>query len=475
MNSTKVNAIVQKVIKNIHDMVPELSSIFADLYAYNDQVKVILVGGAVRDAFLDIPLHDLDIEIYEIPLHELEKILKKYGPVRKVGKIFGVLKIDGFPIDWSLPRVDGPGRKPVVAYNPHLSYQEAFARRDLTINALGIECRSLELIDPFNGLSDIEHKILRAPNSGFFIQDPLRYFRVMQFMGRFAFVPNQELIAIGKKIDLENISFERIEEEFYKLFVLSKKPSLGIDWLYVTGRLQAILPEVYALIGVEQQYEWHPEGDVFEHTKQALDAASMLQVYDSAEDRLVMSLAALCHDLGKSVTTCTVDGKINSLGHDVAGVPLAQSALYRMTSRVRVIHRVLKLVRWHMMPFSLVSNTAGVSAYKRLAIRLAPETSCKELALLAHCDKSARNPEKNGPLLVGYAQESILLEFQKKAMEADVFEKPEVPVLMGKDISMYIVPGPQMGKILKEAYALQIEKGITDKEKLITMLALRKM
>ena len=142
MNSTKVEQIVQKVIQQIFKDLSIVPEVIQDLQRFSLHTRLLIVGGTVRDALLDLPIKDLDIEIYGIALDELEKILKKYGIVRKVGKVFGVLRIDGFSIDWSIPRTDGPGRKPITVFYPELSYKEAFARRDLTINAMGIDCMS---------------------------------------------------------------------------------------------------------------------------------------------------------------------------------------------------------------------------------------------------------------------------------------------------------------------------------------------
>ncbi len=463
MNSTKVVTIVQKVMKEIKEEFPLIEKIINDLHIQNNGVQCILVGGAVRDAFLDIPIKDFDIEVYGIELDDLEKFLRQYGFVRKIGKVFGVFKIDGLPVDWSLPRIDGVGRRPVIEINSKLPYQEAFSRRDVTINAMGINLANGEFVDPFNGIEDLKNKTLRVANSNFFKEDPLRYFRIMQFIGRFDFFPDKELYEIGTSMELSGLSVERIKEEFYKLFVLSKKPSLGLQWLVDTGRLKEILPEIYALIGVEQNAQWHPEGDVFEHTKQVVDRAA-LEHYDTQEDRYVMVLSALCHDLGKAITTKNSNGKISSIGHDIAGVQLAQKVLDIVSISKKINSRVTKLVRWHMVPFSFVYNKAGAAAYKRLALRLSPETSCKELGILMICDKTGRNPHKDKISLNN--SDSIVEEFLAKAQSYGVLYKPEDPILKGIDLLDSIKPGKALGVALDAAYSLQIEKGIVDKHEL---------
>ena len=122
--------------------------------------------------------------------------------------------------------------------DPHMNFADAFKRRDLTINAMGIDLKTFELIDPWHGLEDLKKGILRAPDAKLFIEDPLRLFRVMQFIGRFQMNPDKQLNEICAKMSLAGISTERIEAEFDKLFLKSKRPSLGIRWLQEIGRLQ---------------------------------------------------------------------------------------------------------------------------------------------------------------------------------------------------------------------------------------------
>ena len=121
--------------------------------------------------------------------------------------------------------------------------------------------------------------------------------------------PDSELNALCATMDISQISAERIHAEFDKLFTLSTRPSLGLRWLRAIGRLQEILPELYHTIGIQQDPLWHPEGDVFEHTMQAIDAAAQRPV----DDKRLLVLAALCHDLGKVTTTRMHEGPLAQL------------------------------------------------------------------------------------------------------------------------------------------------------------------
>lgn len=420
----------------------------------------LLVGGAVRDMLLDIPCKDLDIEVHGLSLEKLEKILGEFGPVSLVGKAFGVLRLHGLDIDWSVPRTDSTGRKPLVELDPHMSIERAFARRDLTINAMGINIKTKELVDPFNGLNDLRHGILRAPVPQLFVEDPLRFFRVMQFVGRFEMKPDDTLNDICAHMDVSGVSRERIETEFNKLFLKSKRPSLGIVWLDTIHRLKDILPELAATKGIQQEPTWHPEGDVFEHTKQALDAAAILD-YDSDHEKLVIMYAALCHDLGKPETTEVVEGAIKSYGHERDSEKRAKALLKRITANKILIDQVAKLVRYHMHPLQFVTSNAKDSAYKRLARNLSPDVTIAMLAKLALVDRQGRNPKKGSPLHNAIPD---VESFLKHAQEAEVVHKVEEPILHGRDLMDVMKPGPEMGALLKKAYELQLEEGIKDKE-----------
>lgn len=460
MKSTKIETTIQSILQQLHSMFPLLAAIIEQLHQKGAQI--LLIGGAVRDGFLGLATKDYDIELHGITADNLEIVLKQFGPVSIVGKSFGVFKLHGIPFDWSLPRTDSAGRKPQVTIDPHMSYEQAFARRDLTINAMGINLVTHELIDPFNGLHDLEKKILRTPDATLFEQDPLRFFRVMQFIGRFAMVPDEQLNKICKHMDISTVSAERIHAEFEKLFLQAHEPSLGIKWINNIGRLEEVLPELAATRGIEQNPLWHPEGDVFEHTMQALDGAARLY-YQDDERKFILMCAALSHDLGKTTTTQLIDGVLRSFGHEYESVRIAKTMLPRITAKQAVIQAALILIECHMMPGQFVKSGAKAPAYKRLALRCKGHATLFDLAQLALVDKRGRNKNKGAPLIDFLPD---VQEFIVKANEAGVLLSKEEPLLLGKDIVDIVEPGPHMGKLLKRAYELQLEQGITDKEEL---------
>lgn len=449
-----------------------------------------LVGGSVRDLVLGCEIKDADIEVHGLTLEQLESILDKFGHVRTVGKKFGVLRLDGLDVDWSLPRKDSKGRKPTVKIDAHMSIEEACRRRDLTMNAMALDLadacrkvdrgvelkdpiRELRIVDPYGGLQDIALKQLQMVDRVLFIEDPLRFYRVMQFIGRFEMQPTLQLNRLCSTMKLWDeqtnaaISKERIFEELKKLFLKSKRPSLGIRWLREIGRLQEVFPEIHALIGVAQRADYHPEGDVFEHTMQALDAAASLDLYEASEkmsaddEKFLLMLTMLVHDVGKPLST---DKNLHSAGHDEAGVPLAERLLRRITDNQFLINAVKKLVRYHCMPVHLTNDGVGCKAYKRLACKLAPEVTLRHIGLVGMADILGRNARGPYPLVKPELEDHIrrILLFRERARAAQVINGPEQPILLGRHLLDVVAPGSELGVLLSRAYDLQIDEGITD-------------
>jgi tRNA nucleotidyltransferase (CCA-adding enzyme) len=466
-------------LKKIFGKQPLIKKIVDEIY--KEGGNALLVGGAVRDVLLNRVPKDIDIELYGLKIDEIQKILKKFGNVLIVGKSFGVLRLNGLDVDWSVPRRDSKGRRPQVEVDPDMSYEDAFRRRDLTINAMGIDLKTGKLIDPFGGLHDLEDKKLRAPDEKLFAEDPLRFFRVMQFIGRFEMEPDAQLNKICKKMDLSIISRERIESEFNKLFLKSCRPSLGIEWLRKIGRLKEILPEVDILRGIKQDTRWHPEGDVYVHTLQALDAMAAINrvsFFNKSLDekkKLMLMWAVLCHDFGKPFTSNEWEpGRISAHGHEAAGVKPAKQLLKRFMRDKELIDGVTQLVKYHMQPGQFVKNGAKSPAYKKLAAKIAPVT-LEELTMVACADKLARNARSMNPFAV---EESVFdlekakkiceneFEFLDVAKKLDVLHAIEKPVLLGRDLKDDVESGPKMGRLLKRAYEIQIEEGIKNKREL---------
>lgn len=452
----------------------KIESILKEILAAGGQPY--LVGGSVRDFVLGRKTKDIDIEVHKLSVDDLQKCLEKFGKVFIVGKQFGVLRLSGFDIDWSLPRKDSKGRKPIVEVDSNMSIEDALRRRDVTMNAMAIpldsdsECVREKIIDPFGGLEDIKKKQLRAVDEILFTEDPLRFYRVMQFISRFEMYPDEKLRNICKIMNVADaqhggeLARERVYEELCKLLLLSEKPSLGFRWVKDIGRLKELFPELGDTVGVYQREDYHPEGDVFEHTMQALDSmAKLVRDNESDEFRLVMLWGILCHDFGKTTTS---DEFGSAKGHEVVGVPMSKTFLRRFTKNSHLIKTVGKLVRYHCAPI-MAKQGAKAKAYKRLAGKLAPEVTVQQLTILARADVRGRNPKESEPLEYGILDaEKVADMFLEQAIDAKVDEHPEEPVLQGRDLIDFVKPGPEMGQLLREAYNIQIDEGIQDAEEL---------
>ena len=291
--------------------------------------KAIVVGGSVRDHFLELPIKDYDIEVYGLEtMEQLEEILGQYGSVNLVGKSFGVLKFthEGEEYDFSFPRVEskvGDGHRGFdVEVDGSMSFKKAARRRDFTVNALGYDVEEKRFIDPFSGLEDIEQKKLRHIDDETFVEDPLRVYRAVQFCARFGYVLADDTFVLCKRMVeermLEELPKERVYTEFVKLLIKSPKPSLGFELMRELGIL-CYFPELEALIGVVQSPQWHPEGDVWIHTLMCVDEMAVLLGEDETLNLKYM-FSILCHDLGKATTTTMdEDGRIRAKGHEEAG------------------------------------------------------------------------------------------------------------------------------------------------------------
>jgi tRNA nucleotidyltransferase (CCA-adding enzyme) len=315
------------------------------------------VGGCVRDELLGIPCKDIDVEVYNLDSESLIQVLKRFGKVDIVGVSFGVIKLtaNGQEYDFTLPRRDNKtGNKHddfEIVVDHTMTPKEAAMRRDFTINAISKRYTTGEIVDPFGGQTDLNRKMLE-PTSEFFAEDPLRILRGVQFCGRFELIATANCAKVCREVvtQVRYLSQERIREEFDKFLLKSVKPSMGLQFMKDT-HLISLYPELRALIDCPQDPEYHPEICTFVHTKHVCDQAVEIAVREglSEEDRRVLVLAALAHDLGKAeCTEIGDDGRIVSPRHASAGVDLTKTLLTRMGYSDTIIEPVQKLVKYHM-------------------------------------------------------------------------------------------------------------------------------
>jgi tRNA nucleotidyltransferase (CCA-adding enzyme) len=372
--------------------------------------RALLVGGCVRDCALGLPATDLDIEVYGIPPARLVELLAERFAVDLVGRAFGVIKIRGVPIDVSIPRRSSRGGRGPEEFetlsDPDMTPAEAAARRDFTINAIAFDPLAGEIIDPFRGIEDLEAGTLRHTTERF-AEDPLRVLRGMQLAARFDLDVAAETIALCREIEPGSLARERIFEEWKKLVLRSRRPSRGLGLLRDCGWIRHF-PELEALIGCEQDPEWHPEGDVWIHTLHCMDSFATERSGDEREN-LVVGLAVLCHDFGKPSTTKVEGGRITAKHHEPLGEARTRSFVGRMTNEHTLIDEVAALVGAHLAPLQLFEAHAGDAAVRRLARRVG---RIDRLVRVARADRAGRPPLEPG----GFAAGDWLLE-RARALE----------------------------------------------------------
>lgn len=421
-----------------------------------------LVGGCVRDAFRGHASKDLDIEVYGLSPEDLLALLSSRFNLNTVGMSFGVIKLSGYDIDVALPRLESkatPGHRGFLINTlPDLSYREACARRDFTVNAILLNLLTGEIIDPWNGQRDLEAGILRHV-SDHFSEDPLRVLRAMQFAARFEFAIAPETVAICRTMTPETLPRERLASEWEKLLLKGKKPSLGLAFLRDCGWIR-YYPELENLIGCLQYVKWHPEGDVWAHTLHAVDALPQIRT-GHHDDDLLVAVSVLCHDFGKPKTTVHEDGgRITSHRHEVVCAPEVRAFVMRLWNSQDFLEQVLRLVNGHMRPALLVLQNASDKAYRRLSVDV---ERMDLLAAVVECDMRATPP--NPPTL------DILETFKNKADELAIAKTPPQPLLLGRHlIERGMKPGPQFGKILATCYEYQIEGKFADESSALIFL-----
>lgn len=453
MNYTKKNNIEITCEPKLLDAVMDIC-----IMVRNAGGRALLVGGCVRDAIQNIPVKDMDIECHGVSAEQIREIIGGKYKLDLVGMSFGVFKVHHLDIDIALPRVEnkmGSGHKGfMVALVPNLSYADAAARRDFTINAIMYDPLNGELIDPWHGFEDIQKRVLRHV-SDHFAEDPLRVLRAMQFAARFEMTVAPETVALCRSIRQDELPAERLEAEWNKLLLKGKKPSLGLKFLRDCGWV-AFYPELERLIGCKQTPKWHPEGDVWNHTLLVVDESVKLHS-GNQEDDLVLSLAALCHDFGKPMTSVlNQEGNITSYNHDIKGEKPANSFIARIWKKADLAPKVTRLVVNHMKPIHYIDMNATDRAFRRLSVSAGRLDLLGKLAL---CDLLGSAPNENT------RQEKVRLMdiFAERANSLSISKEAPKCLIQGRHlIARGMKSGPEMGRLIHEAMEAQLDGDFTD-------------
>lgn len=346
--------------------------------------SVYLVGGAIRDLLMGMPVKDRDFVI----VGATEPTLLSSGFFR-IGKDFPVFlhRNDPEKQEFAMARTEkksGIGHTAFTTQTANISLEEDLSRRDLTINAMALSADG-QLIDPYGGLIDLEKKVLRHTSPAF-SDDPLRVLRLARFAARYTdFTVAPETLALCREManagELSSLSAERVWKELSRA-LMEPAPEKFIGLLHECGALAAFLPEVDALFGIPQTAAYHPEICTGQHILLCLKRAAALNT------SLNVRYAVLMHDLGKGVTDPSLLPKHH--GHEEAGEPLVEAVNRRFTPKA--IGRFAKFVcKNHLLAHTSTKLTA-----KRLLTLIEDaggnhDSNClDEFTLATQCDAQGR-------------------------------------------------------------------------------------
>lgn len=410
-------------------------------------VECYVIGGFVRDILLERPSKDIDIVVVGSGIEVAEAFSKawKYSTIA-IFKNFGTaqVKLANQEVEFVGARKESyrsNSRKPIVENG---TLEDDQNRRDFTINALALclnKNRFAELVDPFNGVQDLNNKIIRTPlEPGItFSDDPLRMMRCIRFATQLSFYIEQNTFdAITQmRHRIEIISAERIVDELNKIMA-SKRPSIGFELMERAGLLELIIPEIHALVGTEEK-DGKGHKDNFLHTLQVLDSVA------EKSDDLWLRWAALFHDVGKPVTKKWV----NNIGwtfhnHNYVGERMVQRIFKRMKLPMNEKMKfVQKMVLLHMRPIALVEDEVTDSAVRRLLFDAGDDID--SLMILCQADITSKNLEKVKKFHENY---KIVERKMKEIEEKDRIRNFQPPV-SGEEImeTFHLPPCAIIGKI----------------------------
>ena len=470
-----------KLQAKIPDYVQKTAQMLVD-----EGYELYLVGGAVKDIVLGNTPHDYDLATDALP----DEMINIFPKSVAVGAQFGTIlsltpdsKGEIHEVEVTTFRseeeyIDGRWPSSVEFV---VEIDKDLGRRDFTFNAMAIDLSNLNLsgdveeqtvdiYDPFNGLTDLNMKLVRAVGTPIerFKEDGLRAMRACRLASQLDFDIEQETFgAIKKSLPVvEMVSKERIRDEFMKLLLTSPKPSKGINLLKDTGILSLFLPELVDTIGVEQKL-FH-KYDVYEHS---------LRTCDIAEDSV--KLVALLHDIGK-VETDTKDGHF--YGHDTLGANMVEKIMQRLKFSNESIEKAKKLVQNHMFYYPHITeemddnkreeiklNEWSDAAVRRF-LRRVGEENIEDLFKLRLADAMSNPASEYNPQEIADLQAHI-----SRVLQQDMALKVSDLKITGDDLAQIGVPrGPEMGEILNKLLDLVIEDPLKN-ERHILLEEVRKM
>ena len=452
------------MMANIHHLVdsqPEICSTLKQIgqIAHTNDKEVYVVGGVVRDLFLDRPLNEIDIMVIGDGIQFAQVLAKEMG-VKKVVPFpkFSTAHIPSSPVPIEVAAArkesyDDDSRKPKEVIYTDLKGD--LIRRDFTVNAMAMSLTPEdfgELHDPYNGVQDLQAKRLVTPldPDKTFSEDPIRMMRAAYFASGLGLdIDKKCMKSMQQKADrIKIVSQERITTEFSKI-LSTPKPSVGLIILQETGLMEYIFPEIHIMFGMDQTGEWHHK-DIFYHTMQVVDNAAQLS------SKMKLRFAALVHDIAKP-NTRKIDPKKGYTfhGHDAIGERMLNKVAKRMKLSNELKDYIKKLTLLHLRPIALAKKEITDSAVRRVMVMAGDDID--DLLTLCRADITTKNPQRVKKYMSNFEQVEIKM---KDVTERDALKSFQSPV-RGAEIMKIcgLKEGPVVGEI-----KFAIEEAILDEK-----------
>lgn len=370
---------------------------------YELNQKIYIVGGYVRDLLIGRVKNEIDFLVLGDSLLYARKLADTLGVENiNVFKNFGTAHFayNGIDLEFVGARKESynrDSRKPIVEDG---TFEDDIQRRDFTINTLAVSINRENfgfLIDTFNGLGDLDKKLIKTPLDPLvtFDDDPLRIMRAYRFASSLDFMVADEINDAANKLRdrLKIVSQERITDEFLKILA-SPRPSIGLKLLYYAGVMSVIFPEIARLGGVEQRKDYHHK-DVFIHTCMVVDNIAKMT------NNVWLRFSALVHDIAKPDTKKFYEGIGWTFhGHEDLGAKMMKTVFHKMRLPLTKLEYVEKLVRLHLRPIALASEEVTDSAIRRLIVLAGDDL--EDLITLCRADITSKNMGKVSKYLENY-------------------------------------------------------------------------